>query len=187
MRVYQCSYQEIMNKILTIFTILLLSTSLHGCYAIYDDDANYKGHYKVGKPYKINRVKYYPKAVQTYNKTGLASWYGPGFHGKVTANGETFNQRRLTAAHNTLPLPSLVKVTNLNNKKSIIVRVNDRGPFARNKRGRIIDLSERAAELLGIKKKGVARVNVKLLPSATAKLHKKLNLSKSPYKQKLAH
>ena len=167
--------------------IPLLALVMHGCSAIYDDDTNYTGHYKVGKPYKINRVKYYPKAFKTYNKTGLASWYGPGFHGKVTANGETFNQRRLTAAHNTLPLPSLVKVTNLNNNKSIIVRVNDRGPFARNKRDRIIDLSERAAELLGMKNKGVARVNVKLLPSATAKLHKKLNLAKSPYKQKLAH
>lgn len=176
-----------MKKLLLILIVAISSLSLHSCSSIYGNDSNYTGHYKVGKPYKINRVRYYPKAFKTYNKNGLASWYGPRFHGKVTANGETFNQRRLTAAHNTLPLPSLVKVTNLNNKKSIIVRVNDRGPFALNKRGRIIDLSERAAELLGMKEKGVARVNVKLLPSATAKLHKKLNLVKSPYKQKLAH
>ena len=154
---------------------------------MYNDDENYSGHYKVGQPYQINKVKYYPKEVQSYDKTGLASWYGPGFHGKKTANGETFNQRRVTAAHNTLPLPSLVKVTNLSNNKSIIVRVNDRGPFAKNKRDRIIDLSEKAAELLGMKDAGVARVNVKLLPGATAKLHKKLNLTKSPYKHQEDH
>lgn len=165
--------------------IVISSLLLQGCFTTQETAANYAGHYKVGKPYKIRRVKYYPRAFKKYDKTGIASWYGPYFHGRKTANGETFNKRRLTAAHNTLPLPSLVRVTNLSNKKSVIVRVNDRGPFARNKRGRIIDLSEKAAELLGMKDKGVARVNVKLLPGATARLHKKLNLVKSHYKQNL--
>ncbi len=164
---------------------IILPLLLQGCFIMPETASNYSGHYKVGKPYVIKRIKYHPRPFKKYNKTGVASWYGPGFHGKKTANGETFNQRRLTAAHNTLPLPSLVKVTNLRNKKSIIVRVNDRGPFAKNKRGRIIDLSERAAELLGMKEKGIARVNVKLLPGATARLHKKLNLVKSHYKQNL--
>jgi rare lipoprotein A len=165
--------------------IIILPLLLQGCFLIPETASNYTGHYKVGKPYVIKKIKYHPRPFKKYHKTGLASWYGPRFHGKKTANGETFNQRTLTAAHNTLPLPSLVRVTNLSNKKSIIVRVNDRGPFAKNKRSRIIDLSEKAAELIGMKKKGIARVSVKLLPRATAILHKKLNLVKSHYKQHL--
>lgn len=169
---------------MNVYTAIIIFFSgliLQGCSSLYNDDANYAGHYKVGKPYKINKISYYPEAVQTYKETGLASWYGPGFHGNLTANGETFNQRRLTAAHNTLPLPSLVRVTNLSNNKSVVLRVNDRGPFAKNKIGRIIDVSEKAAEVLDMKAKGVARVSVELLPGATAKLHKKLNMLQSPY------
>jgi len=172
-----------MNVFVTVIVFVSILI-LQGCSSLYNDDSNYRGHYKVGQPYQINKIKYYPEAVETYKETGLASWYGPGFHGNVTANGETFNQRRLTAAHNTLPLPSLVRVTNLNNDKSVIVRVNDRGPFAKNKQDRIIDLSEKAAEVLGMKDEGVARVRVELLHGATAKLHKKLNMSQSPYKLK---
>jgi len=118
------------------------------------------GYFKVGNPYSIKGRTYYPKEKYQYSETGMASWYGPGFHGKMTANGEIFNQYELTAAHRTLQMPSMVRVTNLENGKSIIVRVNDRGPFAHN---RVIDLSQRAAEVIGMRKKGVARVRVDVL------------------------
>jgi rare lipoprotein A len=144
-------------------------------------DSKYKGHYKVGKSYVINKKIYHPQEVTYYKKEGLASWYGPKFHGKKTANGETFNRRGLTAAHHTLPLPSVVKVTNLKNQKSVIVVVNDRGPFNKNKEHRIIDVSEKAAEILGMKQQGVAKVKVELLPHATADLHKKLAISNSKF------
>lgn len=119
-----------------------------------------QGYYKVGSPYKIKGKKYYPAVDYGYNKKGIASWYGPNFHGKLTANGERYNQNDLTAAHKTLPLPSIVRVTNLENGKSLIVRVNDRGPYAH---GRIIDMSKRAAELLAFKNKGIAKVRVQVL------------------------
>ncbi len=122
--------------------------------------AHSKGYYKIGSPYRIKGIKYYPAVDYDYDKKGIASWYGPNFHGKMTANGETYNQNDLTAAHKTLPLPSIVRVTNLDNGKSIIVRVNDRGPYAR---GRIIDMSKRGAELLDFKRKGVVKVRVKVL------------------------
>lgn len=119
-----------------------------------------KGDFKVGNPYKINGVWYTPKETYNLTETGIASWYGPNFHGKPTANGETFDMYELTAAHRTLQIPSLVRVTNLENGRSLIVRVNDRGPF---KRGRIIDLSKRSAELLGFKQKGTAKVRLQVL------------------------
>lgn len=118
------------------------------------------GTYKVGSPYKIKGKKYYPAVDYNYNETGVASWYGPNFHGKKTANGEIFDQNELTAAHKTLPLPSIVRVTNLENGRSLIVRVNDRGPYAHK---RIIDLSKRSAELLGFRSKGITKVRVKVL------------------------
>ena len=96
------------------------------------------GVYKVGDPYQIDNVWYYPREQPDYDETGIASWYGPDFYGKYTANGELYDGNKLTAAHRTLPMPVNVRVTNLDNGKSIIVRVNDRGPYAR---GRIIDLS----------------------------------------------
>ncbi len=102
---------------------------------------------KIGKPYQINGKTYNPSADSTYDKVGDASWYGPGFHGKRTANGEVFDQNDLTAAHPTLPMPSLVRVTNLANNKSVVVRVNDRGPFHSN---RIIDLSKKAAQAIDV-------------------------------------
>ena len=120
------------------------------------------GYYKVGSPYQIKSVWYYPQDEPDYSETGIASWYGPGFHGKETANGELFDENEVTAAHRTLPMPSVVRVTNLGNGRSIMVRVNDRGPFAH---GRIIDLSRRAAQLLGFERNGTARVRVELLPS----------------------
>lgn len=118
------------------------------------------GAYKVGKPYQIDGVWYYPRVDYGYNETGIASWYGPGFHAKVTANGETYNENELTAAHQILPMPSLVRVTNLENGKSIVVRINDRGPFVS---GRIIDMSRRGAQLLGFDQKGTAKVRVEIL------------------------
>ena len=121
------------------------------------------GRYQVGKPYKIRGKWYYPKEQPGYNKTGMASWYGPNFHGRLTANGEVYDQNSLSAAHPTLPLPSYAKVTNLENGTSVIVRVNDRGPFSRK---RIIDLSARASELLGYQKKGLARVRVRYVGKA---------------------
>ncbi|PCJ99553.1 MAG: hypothetical protein COA45_05835 [Zetaproteobacteria bacterium] len=122
--------------------------------------AKSKGRYKVGSPYTIKGRRYYPAVNYSYNKTGVASWYGPNFHGKQTANGEIFYQNELTAAHKTLPLPSIVRVTNLENGRSLIVRVNDRGPYAHN---RIIDMSKRSSELLGFRKQGVAKVRVQVL------------------------
>lgn len=118
------------------------------------------GDYKVGRPYAIANVWYYPREEYDYDETGIASWYGPGFHGKYTANGEVYNQNAMTAAHRTLPMPSLVQVTNLENGRAIRVRINDRGPFAH---GRIIDLSKRAAELLGFVNDGTAKVRVQIL------------------------
>ena len=115
------------------------------------------GVYKIGSPYQIAGTWYYPREQPDYDETGIASWYGPSFYGKRTANGEIYNAGDLTAAHRTLPMPVNVRVTNLENGRSIIVRVNDRGPYAK---GRIIDLSERAATLLGYIQNGTARVRV---------------------------
>lgn len=112
---------------------------------------------KVGNPYKVAGVWYYPKEEPYYDQTGYASWYGRDFHGKDTANGEVYNMNALTAAHKTLPMPSYVKVTNLENNRSIVLRVNDRGPFVA---GRLIDVSRRGAQLLGFQKQGVTRVRI---------------------------
>jgi rare lipoprotein A len=120
------------------------------------------GYYKVGSPYQIKGVWYYPKEDPGYDETGIASWYGDYFHGRKTANGETYNMNALTAAHRTLPMPSFVDVTNLENGKQIRLRVNDRGPYAR---GRIIDVSKRAAELLGFQHQGTAKVRVTFVGS----------------------
>ena len=121
------------------------------------------GRYQVGKPYKIKGKWYYPKEQPGYNKTGMASWYGPNFHGRLTANGEIYDQYSLSAAHPTLPLPSYARVTNLENNRSVIVRVNDRGPFSRK---RIIDLSAQASKMLGYQKKGLTKVRVKYIGKA---------------------
>ncbi len=115
------------------------------------------GRYMVGQPYKVAGNWYRPRENRAYDQTGLASWYGPNFQGRVTANGEVFDQNFLSAAHPTLPLPSYVRVQNLANGRSLVVRVNDRGPFTRS---RLIDLSRRAAEVLGYIDQGTARVRV---------------------------
>ena len=121
------------------------------------------GIYKVGNPYKIAGEWYYPRENTKYDNIGIASWYGPKFQGRRTANGEIFDMNLLTAAHPTLPMPVMVQVTNLENGRSMKLRVNDRGPFKKN---REIDLSRRAAEILGFKDKGTARVRVKYLQRA---------------------
>lgn len=131
------------------------------------DTPESKGTFKVGNPYRIKGRKYYPKETYRYSETGIASWYGPNFHNKQTANGEIFDKNELTAAHKTLQMPSLVRVTNLDNGKSIILRVNDRGPYAHN---RLIDVSERAAELLGFKNIGTAKVRVDVLPQESKQI-----------------
>ena len=116
--------------------------------------------YKVGSPYQINGKWYTPQVDYGYDETGLASWYGAAFDGQATANGEVFNLNELSAAHKTLPLPSVVEVTNLQNGRSLRLRVNDRGPYVER---RIIDLSRRAAQLLGFEMAGTTPVRVRIL------------------------
>jgi len=123
------------------------------------------GHYKLGRAYEINGRWYEPAFDPQYEARGIASWYGDPFHGRQTANGERFDKNRLSAAHTTLPLPSLVEVTNLENGKSLVLRVNDRGPFVDD---RLIDLSEAAAEELGFKEDGLAEVEVRFVRLADA-------------------
>lgn len=120
--------------------------------------------YKIGKPYQIAGVWYYPQEDYKYDESGIASWYGAKFHGRRTANGEVYDMNALTAAHRTLPMPSFVRVTNLENGRSLILRINDRGPFAR---GRIIDISRRGSQLLNFQRQGTARVRVQVLADQT--------------------
>lgn len=121
------------------------------------------GGYKVGKPYQVGGVWYVPREQPNYDEVGIGSWYGDAFHMKATANGERFDMNAMSAAHTTLPLPSVVEVTNLENGRKIQVRVNDRGPFVDN---RIIDLSREAARQLGYDRKGIAKVRVRYLGPA---------------------
>jgi len=121
------------------------------------------GVYSIGKPYQIAGLWYTPREDPGYDRVGSASWYGELFHGRRTANGEIYDMDRLSAAHPTLPLPVYARVTNLNNGRSIVVRINDRGPYARD---RVIDLSRRSAELLGFRNHGTATVRVKYLGRA---------------------
>src|SRR6516164_9149211 len=121
------------------------------------------GTYRVGKPYTVAGRVYVPEEDVNYREEGLASWYGEDFHGRLTANGEVFDMGSLSAAHPTLPMPCYVRITNLSNGKSLIVRVNDRGPYHGN---RVMDVSSRAAELLEFKSSGVARVRVEYVARA---------------------
>ncbi len=123
--------------------------------------------YRVGRPYQVKGVWYYPAVDFNYDKTGTASWYGEQFDGRYTANGEIFNLNELTAAHTTLPMPCIVQVTNLENGRSLELRVNDRGPFVD---GRLIDVSRRAAQLLGFETKGTTPVRVKIDKDASIKV-----------------
>jgi rare lipoprotein A len=146
---------------LAAFALILLA----GCAQTKHASVQRGSGYLVGEPYRINGVWYRPAEDYSYSRIGIASYYGGeqrgiNFHGRRTANGERYNMNGLTAAHPTLPIPSVVRVTNLENGRSLVVRINDRGPFVG---GRIIDVSRRAAQLLGFEHKGVARVHVEIL------------------------
>ncbi|MFQ5985006.1 MAG: septal ring lytic transglycosylase RlpA family protein [Alphaproteobacteria bacterium] len=123
--------------------------------------------YKLGDPYRVNGVWYIPAVDPDYDRSGIASWYGEPFHRRTTANGDTYDMNALTAAHPTLPMPSRVRVTNLENGRSVFLTINDRGPFVK---GRIIDVSRRAAELLGFEGKGTAKVRVEAAPESAGPL-----------------
>jgi len=158
-----------------LFALLFLLLGLAGCTEIMVGSHLFKragelpgcstvGQEKVGNPYLINGVRYAPiNSSKGYVEEGIASWYGDDFHGKATANGECYNMYAFTAAHRVLPLPTVVRVTNLENNKSVVVKVNDRGPFAR---GRILDLSYAAAQSLGMTGKGTAPVRLEALGGA---------------------
>tara|TARA_R110000868_G_scaffold232835_3_gene486469 strand:- start:283 stop:1227 length:945 start_codon:yes stop_codon:yes gene_type:complete len=126
---------------------------------------NEDDHQKVGSAYTVGGQRFVPQRNDQYDEIGIASWYGPTFHGRPTANGEVFDQNTMTAAHTTLPIPSIVEVTNLENGRQVIVRVNDRGPFVDD---RLIDLSRAAADQLGYRSNGLARVRVRYLGAAYA-------------------
>ena len=157
---------------LLIFSCLIISACQGGSHyrkLSREDPKNikYRGHYKIGNEYTVKDVTYKPREVKNFTQEGIASWYGHragGFHGKSTSNGDIYNKNTLSAAHNTLQLPCLVKVTNLENNKSIIVMVNDRGPHSQD---RIIDLSQKAAEIIDVKKMGSARVKLEFLAQET--------------------
>ncbi len=140
-----------------------------------ENDVDYEKHatgeFKIGASYSQKGKKYAPEVDIDYNEEGLASWYGPRFHGGKTANGSKFDQNEYTAAHRTLPLPSVVRVVNLENQRSVLLVVNDRGPFQKLGKGkRIIDISKKAAQDLGMLHKGVAKVRVEYLHEETKKL-----------------
>lgn len=128
--------------------------------ALIDSDTD---HQKVGSAYMVGGRRYVPQRDDHYDVTGIASWYGPTFHGRATANGEVFDQNLMTAAHTTLPIPSIAEVTNLENGRQVVVRINDRGPFVDD---RLIDLSRAAADQLGYRANGLARVRVRYLGPA---------------------
>jgi peptidoglycan lytic transglycosylase len=121
------------------------------------------GSFKIGRPYELNGRTYVPAEDPNYRSEGIASWYGPDFHGKSTANGETFDMNGISGAHPTLPMPSYLRVTNLANGRSIIVRINDRGPYAKE---RVTDLSVGAARALGFYDEGLARVRIEYVGRA---------------------
>lgn len=141
--------------------VLLFCTLLGGCGLLNFDLFGPPPGGPYGKPYTVRGKTYYPLlSAKGFKETGVASWYGPGFHGRLTANGERFNMHALTAAHTRLPLGTRVRVTHLGTGASLIVRINDRGPFVKD---RVIDLSHEAARRLGVIRKGSARVRLEAL------------------------
>jgi rare lipoprotein A len=157
-----------------LFAVLAMAGLLSGCAEtellatfskeIQDDGSGGGGSYKVGDPYQVNGKWYYPAEDPYYDEVGIASWYGDPFDGRRTANGEIYDMNLLTAAHKTLPMPVFVRVTNLENGRSLVLKVNDRGPFAHD---RIIDVSRRSAQLLGFESAGTARVRVQVVDPDT--------------------
>ena len=139
------------------------------------------GSFKIGEPYTINGKSYRPKRpAASFIQTGVASWYGEDFHGRKTANGEIFDMNKASAAHRTLPLPSYVQVRNLENGRELTVRVNDRGPFTKD---RVIDLSRHAAEVLGFKEEGTARVELRFIRLARLQEHQTPKIYDKPRKE----
>jgi len=160
--------KEIINLIVTVLLFTACSSSSsERSYIRSPSGINGKGSYKIGTPYKVFGKTYFPEENYSYKETGIASWYGSDFHEGITANGERYDMNAMTAAHRTLPLPSIVKVTNLRNNKTAILRVNDRGPFVDN---RIIDVSKKAAEVLGFKNMGITKVKVEIMPKESKAL-----------------
>ena len=160
-------------SIKTVWLVAALALSTAGCSVIaepldavtgvFDSDEPAPVSRQVGKSYVVNGVRYVPREDPDYNVVGLASWYGRPFHGRKTASGQTYDMNALTAAHPTLPIGTQVQVTNLVNHRSVVLTVNDRGPFAK---GRIIDVSRHAAEHLGFRHAGTARVRVEVIQAA---------------------
>ncbi|MBY0355414.1 MAG: septal ring lytic transglycosylase RlpA family protein [Rickettsiales bacterium] len=169
-----------MMRSLIIAATLFLLTACGSDYSPYGGSKDPVG-VKLGKPYTVMGQYYEPKYDPDYEEIGVASWYGPGFHGRMTASGEEFDTAEMTCAHRTLPMPALVRVENLDNGKSAIVRVNDRGPFSKS---RIVDLSEAAAERLGVKAKGTAHVRVRYLEEETEEYIASRGLEKPQWMQK---
>jgi rare lipoprotein A len=152
--------------------ILLISSAMLGCARTAATVKN-----ECGRPYQVFGKTYHPlKAVQPgYTQKGIASWYGPGFHGKKTSSGEVYDMRQLTAAHSTLPLHTLVKVTNLENHREVVVRINDRGPFVGD---RVLDLSLGAATKIGMVKDGIVPVKLAVLGPGNSRLAAKPTVSR---------
>lgn len=171
------------NVVPRVSAAVLLSASLAACGSSGGGGGYSKGAYKVGAPYTIDGITYVPSEEFNHTETGVASWYGPGFHGKATANGERYDQHDHTAAHRTLQMPSMVRVTNLENGRSTVVRVNDRGPFARN---RVIDLSRAAANELDMMRNGVARVRIEQLSAESQAVKEVAQGGGGPMDQKAA-
>jgi peptidoglycan lytic transglycosylase len=167
------------KRILVALPLTIIGLTLAGCGSILESPAPVTsnpplveygdpvprggGIYKVGNPYQIAGNWFYPREDENYDETGIASWYGRDFHGRRTANGEIYDMDALTAAHPTLPLPIYARVINLQNNREIVVRINDRGPYASD---RIIDLSKMSAEALGFSEQGTTRVRVTYLGRA---------------------
>ncbi len=158
-------------SLLRLSLAVVIPVLLSGCSQIYvgnhllkkadADKCSPEGALKVGNPYIVDGIRYVPMNESLgYSEKGIASWYGQDFHGKVSANGECYNMYAFTAAHKTLPLPTVARVTNLENGKSVVVKINDRGPFVR---GRIIDLSYAAAQSLDMARSGTAPVLVEAI------------------------
>jgi len=149
-----------------LLVILAIGFLLAGCVSSGPQSSDHHRRFRVGQPnytvapYQVNGVWYYPRADYNYDETGTASWYGPGFDGHATSDGEIYDMNQLSAAHKTLPLPSVVAVTNLHNGRELRLRVNDRGPFVGD---RVIDVSRRAAQLLGFEMVGTTPVRVRIL------------------------
>lgn len=156
-----------------LFLLLCLFVLAAGCASVrpYEHGGDYGissgNNASRSKSYTIQGKTYYPlESADNFSQTGMASWYGPGFHGKKTANGERFNTNLLTAAHKELPFDTMVRVTNLENGRSTMVRINDRGPFSKD---RIIDLSKKAAEEIGMLQTGTARVRIETVTPKTSR------------------